>query len=210
MSRTYRGFAGVLLVGLLALALAACGGASGGGNGGKASGNGQSSTATAAPKPKPTGVPQITAAYCQQLMTIAEANQIMHPATAATTIRVDNSPAGGSCNYEYSQFHTVVSVLFLPFRQGASLDAIATQSLAQVNDTSGDKVTKTAVSGVGDQALYIAASISGDSPTAYFYALDTTVGGLYISCFNETIGSPPATAQQPTLMQVCQQVVSRL
>lgn len=204
MSHIHRALASALMIGLLALA--ACSGTStgSGGNGTPAA------AATAKPKPKPTGVPKITVALCQQLMTVAEANQIMKPASPATTIRVDSTTQGGSCNYEYSRFHTVVSILFLPYQSSASLDTIATKSLAQVQNTPGAKVTKTAVAGVGDQALYIVASDSSSGLTFNFYALDTTVGSLYISCFNTTIGSPPATPQQPALTQVCQQVLSRL
>ncbi len=210
MSRTYRGLAGFLLIGLLALA--ACSNASAGaGAGGNGNGTGtQSPTATATPKPTPAGVPAITLTYCQGLMTVAEANQFMQPQSPANTIRVDSSTAGGSCNYEYTKFHSVVSVLFLPFHQGASLDAIATQSLAQDQSQPGTQITKVSVSGVGDQALYIAASIATGGPTEYFYALDTTVGGLYISCFNSSVGVPPTNNLQPALTQVCKQVISRL
>jgi hypothetical protein len=205
MSRIPRVLASVLMMVVLIL-LVACSGTATAANGTPA----LTTAPTATPKPKPTGVPKITAALCQQLMTVAEANQTMKPASPATTIRVDSTTQGGSCNYEYSRFHTVVSVLFLPYQSAASLDTIATQSLAEFKNDQGAKVTKTTVSGVGDQALYIAASDSSSGITLNFYALDTTVGSLYISCFNTTIGSPPATPQQPPLTQVCQQVLSRL
>lgn len=151
MSHIRRVVASALMMGVLIL-LAACSGTATAANG--------TSSPTATAKPKPTGVPKITAALCQQLMTVAEANQIMKPASPATTIRVDSTTRGGSCNYEYSRFHTVVSILFLPYQSSASLDTIATKSLAQVQNTPGAKVTKTTVSGVGDQALYIALPVT--------------------------------------------------
>jgi hypothetical protein len=46
-------------------------------------------------------------------MTIAQANQIMQPTIPAATIRVEISPVGGSCNYDYDQFKSMVSVLFI-------------------------------------------------------------------------------------------------
>ncbi len=46
------------------------------------------SVPTTPPKSKPTSVPPITMAFCQQILTIAEANQIMNPSTPATTIRM--------------------------------------------------------------------------------------------------------------------------
>lgn len=209
MARITRALAGLLLVGLLALT--ACSGTSAGNtNSGTGASSAAAPTATATPKPTPAGVPKITLTYCQGLMTVAEANQFMQPQSPANTIRVDSSTAGGSCNYEYAQFHSVVSVLFLPFHQGASLDAIATQSLAQDQNQPGTQITKVSVSGMGDQALYIAASIATGGPTEYFYALDTTVGSLYISCFNSTVGVPPSNNLQPALTQVCRQVISRL
>lgn len=212
MSHTYRALAGLLLIGLLALV--ACANASAGARAtGNGNGNGtgaRSPTAMATPKPKPAGVPVITLTYCQGLMTITEANQFMQPQSPANTIRVDSSTSGGSCNYEYTQFHSVVTILFLPFHQGASLDTIVTQSLAQDQNQPGTQITKVPVSGVGDQALYIAASIATGGPTEYFYALDTTVNSLYISCFNSTVGVPPTNNLQPALTQVCRQVISRL
>jgi len=142
-------------------------------------------------------------------MTVAEANTIMQPATAATTIRVDTGSRGGSCNYEYSAFHAIVSVLFRLYVAGVSLDAIATQALAQAQQN-GATITKTTVTGIGDQALYITASYTVASTNVYAYYLDTTVGSLYVSCWNTFLGAPPATSQQPALTPVCTQVLSRL
>ncbi len=196
----------VLILGLcVASLLAACGGTS--------TGHGGSGTptapATSAPKAKPTGVPTLSVAYCQGLMTLAEANQIMQPATAANTIRVDHGGTGGSCNWEYAQFKPVVSVLFEPFPQGVSLDAVATQGLTALQKAPGAKSTKTKVTGVGDQALYISASAQIGAGI-WEDLLDTHFGSIYISCNLAGAGVPPVASLQPPLTQVCQQVLGRL
>jgi hypothetical protein len=195
-----RALAASLLVGLLALAActASTDGTTGGGT----------PTATTA-KAKPTALPTITLTFCQHILSVAEANQLMQPATPAVTIRVDNGRSGGSCNWEYSSFHAVVSALFLPYNTTVSLDTIVTQALAQAQ-IEGATFTKTPVSGVGDQALYVTGTASIGGRSLYEYLLDTTYGSLYISCWNSFIGSAPASPQQAPLTQVCQQVISRL
>jgi hypothetical protein len=170
---------------------------------------GATPSATTAPKAKPTGVPTLTVDYCKGLMTVDEANTVMSPPTPATTIRVDHGPSGGSCNYEYALFKPVVSVLFLPFQPGASLDAIATQSLASVQAQPGANVTKTSVSGVGDQGLYISATAQ-IGKGLWEDLLDTTYGPVFISCNVIGTGAPPTTSLQSPLTHVCQQVISRL
>ncbi len=197
------------MVGLLVLAgaLAACGGTSTGqgGNGTPLPG----ASATTAAKAKPTGVPTLSVAYCQGLMTLAEANQIMQPATAANNIRVDHGGTGGSCNWEYAQFKPVVSVLFEPFPPGVSLDAVATQGLTALQKAPDAKSTKTTVTGVGDQALYISASAQIGAGI-WEDLLDTTFGSIYISCNLAGAGAPPVASLQAPLTQVCQQVLGRL
>jgi hypothetical protein len=142
-------------------------------------------------------------------MSLAEANQIMQPATPANTIRVDHGQSGGSCNWEYALFKGVVSVVFLPFPPGTSLDAIATQALAAVQAQPGANFTKTPVSGVGDQGLYISGSAQ-IGKGLWEDLLDTTFGPVFISCNVLGTGAPPATSLQAPLTQVCQQVISRM
>jgi hypothetical protein len=187
------------------LALAACGGTSTGQGG---SGT-PSPSATTTPKPPPTGVPTLSVTSCQGLMSITEANTIMHPATLATAIRVDHGSTGGSCNYEYTEFKPVVSVVFLPFQQGVSLDAIATQALAAIKSVPGATVTKTTVTGVGDQGLYLSAT-APIGKGLWEDLLDTTYGPVFISCNVLGTGTPPAASLQSPLTQVCQLVLSRM
>jgi hypothetical protein len=102
-----------IVVFLAALSLVACGSGSTTGqtNGGTPTGN---STATAQPtaKPAPTAPPQVTEQFCQSIMTLADANQIMNPPTPATTLDVQSDSELGVCNYISSQSQfAVVKVL---------------------------------------------------------------------------------------------------
>ena len=198
----------LLLTALCLLCLTACGGTSSGQNqNGTPPAN---ATATTPPKAKPTGVPALTVAYCTGLMSLTEANQIMQPATAATSIQVDKGgTGGGSCNWEYDSFHSTVTVLFESYPQGTSLDAIVAQSLAAVQNAPGAKTSKTTVTGVGDQAFYI--TVSAQVGTGIWEdVLATTYGSVYISCLKLGSGAPPAASLQQPLTQVCQQVISRM
>lgn len=188
------------------LSMSACSLSTGGSTGG-----GTSAAATATPKPKPTAVPRISAAFCQSFMTVAQANAIMQPPTQATFIRVDNGPAGGSCNYEYAQFKSVVSVLFLPYTgtqtpqaEQNGLKAVASNA----SSVQGAAVTTTMVSGVGDAALFVTAAL--DSPPLKQAYLDVIYGAVVLSCFNPNVGSASFAAQQAALTQACQRVVNVL
>lgn len=219
LSRTYRAFAGLLLIGLLALA--ACTGTSTGGtsNGnGNGNGNGTPSTSpttapTATAKPKPTGVPPITEAYCQQLMTVAEANSIMQPTTPATQIAADNNaPEGGSCNYEASQTNFPLIIYFAAWNGPVPIpqNDIAA-ALAQATGSSSVKVnTFTTVSGIGAQAAYLDATAthSGVNFTIHiFYVLE---GPFFFDCFAFSPLSPGSLGTQAQLQQCATQVDSRL
>ena len=205
--RRDRALRALAMAGLIALAgaLAACGGTSTG-QGGSGTPTAQ---ATTAPKAPPTGVPTLSVAYYTGLMSLAEANQIMQPATPATTIQVNTGGKGGSCNWQYAELKAVVTVLFEPFPQGTSLDAVVTQELAKVQAEPGAKVTKTTVTGVGDQALYVSES-APIGKGIWEDLLDTTTGPVYISCTVLGTGAPPAASLQAPLTQVCQQVLSRM
>jgi len=167
--------------------------------------------ATATPKAKPTGVPALTVPYCTQLMTVAEANTFMKPPTPATNIRVDNGQSGGSCNYEYAQFKSVVTVTFVAYKgsqtpqdEQNALNAAA----SQISSVQGATVTTAMVSGVGDAALFVTATLA--SPPIKEAALDVLYGALFVSCANFTVGTSSFATQQTALTQVCQQVISRL
>lgn len=188
------------------LALTACAG--GTSTGGTSTGAGSASAPTAAPKAKPTGLPTITMAFCQGILTVAEANQIMQPATPATTIRIDAPSSGnGSCNYEYAPYKAVVSVVFLAVipasEQGQPLSA-------HIPSTTPGIVINTAVSGVGDQAQYVAGSTQGNGQAYNVDALDVMYGAIVFDCNHAYLGTSNAVAEQATLTKACQLVVSRL
>ncbi len=169
-------------------------------------------TATKAPL---SAVPQITLAFCQGLVSLSDANNIMHPASPITSIVPDNARPGGSCSYTSSSHQAGIplSLYFQPFPAGTSLNAIAQQAVAQAEAKNGIppglSFNITPVSGIGDQALYGSASGTFSGISVFYAALDTTIGSVWISCFNFGEGSP-TIPQQPALTQVCTQVVSRI
>lgn len=193
----------------VSLAVAACGG---GATAGSSTGGGSSATTapTTPPKPKPTAVPKITVAFCQGIMTVAQANQIMQPPTPATTIRVD-APAsgGGSCNYEYKPFHSVVSIVFGPNTIDASNpQAFFAAADKQIPQSANATFTTTPVSGVGDAAQFL---------TVVFAALPMKMASLQViygkigfTCDNFNVQGSSFATQQTDLTQVCKQYVSQL
>ena len=212
MKRFQRHMALTLMV-CVALAVAACGGSATAGSpnsgGGGASG-GATAAPTATPKPKPTAVPKITVAFCQGIMTVAQANQIMNPPTSATTIRVD-APAsgGGSCNYEYKPFHSVVSIVFGPTVIDASNPQAVLAALdKQIPQSANATFTTTPVSGVGDTAQFL---------TVVFAALPTKMASMQViygkiafSCDNFNVQGASFATEQTSLTQVCKQYISQL
>jgi len=186
------------------LSLAACGASTGG-----TSTGGTSTTApTTPPKSKPTALPTITTAYCQGILTLAEANQIMQPAAPATNIRIDALKAGGgSCNYEYAPYKAVVSVEFLvaipASEQGQPLSGHIPANMPGI-------VMNTPVSGVGDQAQYVATSNQINGQTVNLNTLDVIYGAILFNCDRPYNGPSQATAEQAPLTNVCQLVISRL
>lgn len=190
------------------LAAAACS-SNGGSTGGTPNATAPSTSQPTVVKSKPTSVPAITLAFCQRIMSIAEANQIMKPPTPATTIRVDSTSTGGSCNYEYASFRSVVTVTFLPYAGGpANVQATLAGAAAQLSQVKGAQVTTTPVTGVGDGALFVTAVIT--VVPLKEAALDTIYGAILISCANFKVGASSFATQQTALTQVCQQVISRL
>ncbi|HZC05458.1 MAG TPA: hypothetical protein VE338_07430 [Ktedonobacterales bacterium] len=194
----------------VSLGVAAC--SSGGGGGGAGAGGAPTVTAapSATPRPKPTAIPKITVAFCQNIMTVAQANQFMHPPTPATTIRVD-APAsgGGSCNYEYKPFHAVVSVVFpatvIDVSNPQAVFAVADKQLPQSSNVT---MTTAAVSGVGDAAQFVTSVLI--QPPLKMAALQVIYGKIFFTCSNFNVQGSSFTTQQGYLTQVCQQYVSQL
>jgi hypothetical protein len=209
--RTSVPLAAVMCVTLIVSACSVTGDTGGSTGGGSTGGGTPTVGATATPKAKPTGVPTLTVAYCTQLMTVAEANTFMNPPTLATNIRVDNGQSGGSCNYEYAQFKSVVTITLVSYQgpQDPQSEQNAINAAAsQLASAKGAAVTTTAVSGVGDIAMFVTVTVA--SPPLKEAALDALYGALFVSCANFTVGSSSFATQQTALTQVCTQVISRL
>lgn len=196
----------VLMIGL-ALAVAACGGGATAGGGSSAS---VTTAPTATPKPKPTAVPKITVAFCQGIMTVAQANQIMQPPTPATTIRVD-APAsgGGSCNYEYKPFHSVVSIVFpetvIDVSNPQAVFAAADKQIPASNNVT---MTTAAVSGVGDAAQFVTSVLI--QPPLKMATLQVIYGKIFFTCSNFNVQGSSFATQQASLTKICQQYISQL
>jgi hypothetical protein len=211
--KRYRTIA-ILVVGLcVSLIMSACGAPS---SGSGAPGGPSASQPNAQPtvaRPKPQSMPTLDLAFCQKILTIAEANSIMKPATPATTIRIDHSSDGGSCNYEYAQFKSVVTITFLPFSGGDPqqvLDTAASQITSKTANIPNAKVSTTKVSSVGDAALFVTAAASVQGITFHDVGLDVVYGKLFISCANFRAGSSSDATQLGYLTQIAQLIVGRI
>jgi hypothetical protein len=167
--------------------------------------------ATATPKPKPTSVPTTSVAYCQGLLSLADANSIMNPPAPATSILFENDTANSisACSWVPGQDTAVLAVFFLPFPQGTSLNAAAQQQLAKAHVPPGNSLTTTPVSGVGDQALYISGTVATPAGPNYVADLVVADGGILLGCSQTGTGSVPSGLQSE-LTQACKVVVSRL
>lgn len=206
MTRLRRHALLALLLGVL-LAVGAC---AGGGGGSTAGAPSATAAPTATPKPKPTAVPKITIAFCQGIMTVAQANQIMHPPTPATTIRID-APAsgGGSCNYEYKPFHSVVSVVFpATVIDVSNPQAVFAAADKQLPQSANATITTTPVSGVGDAAQFVTGVLT--VVPLKMASVQVIYGKILFTCSNFNVTGSSFATQKTYLTQVCQQYVSQL
>lgn len=166
---------------------------------------------TATPKPKPTSVPTTSVAYCGGLLSLAETNSIMRPPAPATTILFENDTSDNlsACSWTPGQNIAVLAVFFLPFPAGTSLNAAAQQMLAKAKAPSDISFNTTSVSGVGDQAMYLSATIPTPAGANYAADLIAADGGVLLGCAQTGAGSLPAAAQGE-LTQACKVIISRL
>ncbi len=218
--KSYRKLA-VLVVGLCAaLSLAACAETSAAsGNTGNTGNTGtpvaKLAAATATPKPakpKPTGVPHITEAYCQQLMTVSEANSLMQPTTPATTIVATSSDNGGACNYQASPANFPLIIYFFQWTGPVPIpqNDIAA-ALAQATGASNIKVgTFKTVNGIGVQAAYMEATATEDGGSFTIHIFYVLEGPFFYDCFTYSPLSASPLGTQAQLQQCASQVDSRL
>ncbi|HUY77508.1 MAG TPA: hypothetical protein VMV29_12115 [Ktedonobacterales bacterium] len=173
------------------LLLAAC--SSGGTTTGSNTGGGSTnSTPTATAKSKPTSLPAITLAFCQSALTIAQANQILNPVNPVNNIIPDNGGSGGSCSYEYAPVRVDVTLFFEQYT-GGSLTTIANDALT-ANLKGGAVTADQSVSGLGDQALFLAgngsSNYNGVPLTGKGDILYVVDGGVAFDVNNVTYSNP--------------------
>ncbi len=204
-----------LLVG--ALSLAACAPGTGGtSTGGSSSGGTSSAAPTAAPKPKPTSPPPITAAYCQSIMTVSDANQIMNPPTPISTITTQSDSEVGVCSYLAPQTQFAVVKILVDEKVYTGPKPVPTSTILQLvselaNQPGVTVDTTTPVSGVGDQAEFLVASVSDSGITLYVDAFYVIYGNVAFMCDDFHLNAKPDdTAQLNALQQCAERVVTRL
>jgi hypothetical protein len=211
MKRRYYALIGLIIASMFFVA--ACSGTSSGsgGSGTQTPGATATTAPTATPKPKPTGAPAVTMATCQSLMTISEANQIMNPSSPATTLQANSSDGFGVCNYLAGS--TLVLKIFLETYIGpvpvpqSTLEGL----LAQLAGSTGATIdSATTVSGVGDQAAYLAASLSEQGVSLVAHVFYTIYGKVIFGCLTYVINGVGTNGTQAQLQQCATQVVSRL
>jgi hypothetical protein len=198
------------------LALAACGAGGGTSTGGTSTGGGSSSAPTATPKPKPSSAPKVTQAFCESVMTVAEANQIMHPPAPITTISAQSDDELGVCAYNSPQSPLAVVKILIEQKPYTGPNPVPTSTILQlVSQLANDPhVTVTAtkpVSGVGDQAEFLATNVSEGGITLYADVIYVIYGKVAFLCDNFHLNTKPDdTAQMNSLQQCGQRVVSQL
>jgi hypothetical protein len=149
-------------------------------------------------------------------MTVADANQIMNPPTPATTLTVQSDPDLGVCSYTTPQSpFAVVKVLIdgKPYTGPKPVpQATIVQLATQLASEPGVTVTTTApVSGVGDQAEYLAANVSDSGVTFYADAIYIIYGNVASECVDFHLNTKPDDSTQQSALQQCgQRVVAQL
>jgi hypothetical protein len=207
-----------MICGMLALAACSTTGNTGGSTGGTptAATGGTPTAATATAKPAPTGVPDVTQQYCQGLMTVAEANQIMNPPSPITTLDAQSDDEVGVCHYKSAQAQFDVVKILLDRKVYTGPKPVPASTIndfvAQLeNDPHATVTTSTPVSGVGDQAQFLAANAQESNLTFYVDVIYVLDGNVVFLCDDFHTGSKPDDATQMSALTQCGQlVVSRL
>ena len=204
-----------LLVG--ALSLVACGASTGGTSTGVPSSSATSSVApTATPRPKPTSPPAVTQQLCESFMTVDEANQIMKPSVPATKLQVQSDAELGVCSYISSPTQFAVVKILIEGKPYSGPRPVPTSTIMQLvtelaNEPGATVSTTKPVTGVGDQAEFLAASVSSGGMTFYADVIYVIDGNVVFLCDDFHLNAKPDDAAQLTALQQCaERVVSQL
>ncbi|HEU0026975.1 MAG TPA: hypothetical protein VFQ25_07660 [Ktedonobacterales bacterium] len=205
-----------LLIGTLTLAACAGGTSTGGASSGGASST-AAPAATATSRPKPTSAPQVTQAFCESVMSVADANQIMHPPAPITAIHAQSNDALGVCAYTSPQSPLPVVKVVIEQKPYTGPKPVPTSTILQLaseaaNESHITVTTLTPVSGVGDQAEFLAAHLSQDGQTFYADAFYVIYGKVLFLCvdFHLNTTQPDDATQQTALQQCAERVVPHL
>jgi hypothetical protein len=187
---------GFLLVGFLVLTACASGSTSG--NGGPTATVG-APTATTPPKPL-SSHPNITVAYCQQLLSLNMANQIIPSSSPATTITQGNpnDAESGACNYVISPSQYLLIIYFIPYSGPQPITQQDVASLlSKAAGTNMTIATTNPVSGIGLQAEYVEAT--GHDPhtgiSVSVHVLYVLEGSYFFDCVTYEHLSPILATQ---------------
>ena len=203
----------VLLCGALALAACSGGGTSSGTGGSSTSGNAPTATAQGTAAPTATiALQQITVAYCEHLLPLATANQIIPSSTPATVITQGNpnNALSGACNYDVSPSQFLLVIYFIPYHGPDPISQSDLQS--ELSQAAGHNVTintATTVSGIGDQAAYVDATGSSNGTTFGIHIFYVLEGSFIFDCFTASVLSP-VMATQSQLQQCATTVDTNL
>jgi hypothetical protein len=172
-----------------------------------------STTAPTATAAKPSSLPPVTMAFCQQIMSLADANQIMQPGRPATLIKVTPLPGGGLCIYS-ADVTLAGLVVEIPLKNYTGTKPIPEQEIESyfkqgLGQPGVTVLTVKPVSGVGDQAGIVVGSYTYQGTTVYGAAFYVLSGNVVFDCSEFYISSPTA-AQQSQLQKCAQHVLGRL
>ncbi len=214
------GIAAVLL-----LFTAACSSAATTGNGSSTGANGsKSAAATSTPQPtaKPTkppltAIPTTTAAYCEGLLSFAEANQMISPVSAIVGVDPANSQNLSTCQFVDAAQQAPLVLGFENFPAGAQIGPVAQEATAKAFHYPNVTVEVShAVSGVGDQAWFMAGSIAAGNINEHGDVLYIAVGKILLSITNVNIngsaklGSSDNGTIQNEFVQVANLVIGHM
>lgn len=210
---------GVFLAMILMFLLAACGGTASSSNGGSSGGSTSSAPTattqpTATPKAKPSAVPMTTVPFCEGLVSFAEANQALSPPAAIVNVVPGNSTDASTCQYISAPGHVPLLLTFLAFPAGTQMSTYANEAAAK-NYAGATISTSHAVSGVGDQAWFLAGAESSGGLSAHADALYVADGSIVIIVENfningaSPIGSTDDATVQSEFVQLGNLIVSR-